>query len=672
MQKRYLYVLAAAALTLTAAPKLSLKTELTESCKPCDDFFQYVNQKWLDQHPIPAEQARWGQFDALIEANQERLKVILDDMSARGKAGKLTKASNEEKLAAYFSSCMDTAAIEARGTAPVKPYLDRIAAIDGRASLVQTLILLQDAGVPAAIGLGASPDFKSPEEMIAWVSPTGLSLPDRDYYLKSDDRSGKIREAFLAHAARMHQLLGLSPAEAQAAAKQVLAFETRLAEPMLSRTERRDPYKISNRTTLAAVEKVAPSYDWGALLDHNSVARSAPINLSEPKYMAALEKELNGDLSDWKAYLRWRVLAVTADELPEAFDKEKFEFEKVLTGVKEQKPRWKRCVSATDMMLGEALGQSYIKKHFPPASKKRMDQLVGNLRATLADELGKADWLSAETRTQAQEKLSKIGLKIGYPDKWKNYSALSIDSGKYFENNRAGGLFEHKLDLAKIGKPIDKTEWGMTPPTVNAYYSPLFNEIAFPAGILMPPFFDGNEDDAMNYGGIGAVIGHEIGHGFDDKGSQFDAYGKLRNWWTEADRKKFEERSVSCIVNQFDSFEVLPGARHNGKLVTGEALGDVGGLALAFKAYQRSLNGKKSPVIDGLTGEQRLFISFGRIWAQQAREEYKRLRLQTDPHPLAYYRVMETLKNTPEFHKAFGCKQGDPMVRPAEKQCRLW
>lgn len=664
--------MAAAVVTIAAAPKLSLKSELTESCKPCDDFFKYVNQKWITENPIPAEQSRWGQFNALIETNNERMKVILDDFNARDKAGKLAKGSNEKKLADYYNSCMDTAAIEKRGLAPVKPYLDQIAAIQSRKDLVDALIRMQEAGVPSALGFGASQDFKNPDEMIAWITPGGLSLPDRDYYFKTDDRTQKIRDQFVAHVTRMHKLLPMSDQDAAAAAKQVLAFETRLAEAHLTRTDKRDPYKISNRTDLAGVAKAAPSFDWGALLDHYSVSRSAPVNLSEPKYMATLEKELNGDLSDWRAYLRWRVLAVTADELPEAFDKEKFEFQKVLTGVKEQKARWKRCVAATDQMLGEALGQAFIKKHFPPAAKKRMDQLVTNLRETLAEELANADWLSAETRTQAKEKLTKIGLKIGYPDKWKDYSALSVDSTKYFENNRAGGLFEQKLDLAKIGKPIDKTEWSMTPPTVNAYYSPVFNEIAFPAGILMPPFFDMEADDAMNYGGIGAVIGHEIGHGFDDKGSQFDGNGKLRNWWTDADRKKFEERSVNCIVEQFDSFEVLPGARHNGKLVTGEALGDLGGLTLAFKAYQRSLKGRKSPVIDGLTGEQRFFISTGRIWATHTREESIRLRLQTDPHPDPRSRVMESLKNMPEFHKAFGCKQGDAMVRPVDKQCKLW
>jgi predicted metalloendopeptidase len=666
-----LFALLAVTAAVTAAPNAPFKDALTESCKPCDDFFQYVNKKWLDSHPIPAEESRWGVFNTLNDANRERLRVILDDAVARSKSGKLARGSDEEKLAAYYSACMDTAAIETRGTGPLKPYLDLISGVKDRATLSAALIGLQEAGVRSPVALHATPDFKNPDEMIAWLSPAAISLPDRDNYFQNDDRSRRMREQFVEHATRMHRLLGLDEAQARAAANTILEFETRLAKPMLTRTEQRDPYKISNRMDLAAVEKAAPSYDWGRLLDHFKVSRSAPINLAQPKFTEVLEKELSGDPAVWRTYLRWRLVSAVADELPAAFDAEKFSFQKVLTGVKEQKARWKRCVDNTDRALPDALGRVFVKKHFPPAAKKRMDELVSNLRQTLRDELASATWLSEETKKQALHKLEKIGLKIGYPDKWKDYSALRLDPARYFENNRAAGLHELSEDLAKIGKPIDKTEWGMSPPTVNAYYSPLFNEIAFPAGILQPPFFDMDADDAVNYGAIGAVIGHEIGHGFDDKGSQFDANGKLRNWWTDADRAKFEAR-VSCIVDQFNSFEVYTGARHNGKLVTGEALGDVGGLTLAFKAYQRSLKGRKAPKLEGFTAEQRFFLSYARIWASQGREEAYRLRLQTDPHPLPQYRVVETLKNMPDFHKAFGCNQGDAMVRPAEKQCRLW
>ncbi|MDX1980762.1 MAG: M13 family metallopeptidase [Bryobacteraceae bacterium] len=668
---KMLFLFACLTAAVCAAPTVTFKEALTESCKPCDDFFQYVNKKWLDSHPIPAEEPRWGVFNTLNDANRERLRVILDDAVARTKAGKVTRGSDEEKIGAYYSSCMDTAGIEARGTEPVQPYLAAIAAIQDIASLVRAIIGLQEAGVTSPVALHATPDFKNPDEMIAWLSPAAISLPDRDNYFQSDDRSRRMRDEFVSHVARMHRLLGLPDAEAQAAAKTILEFETRLAQPMLTRAEQRDPYRISNRMDLAAVSKLAPSFDWGALLDHFSVARTAPINLTQPKFAEVLEKELAGDLATWRTYLRWRLMATVADELPAAFDQEKFSFAKVLTGVKEQKARWKRCIDNTDQALPDALGRVFIKKHFPPTAKKRMDELVANLRKTLAEELAAANWLSPETRKQALHKLEKIGLKIGYPDKWKDYSTMPVAGGRYFENNRAAVLFALKDDLRKIGKPIDKTEWSMSPPTVNAYYSPLFNEIAFPAGILQPPFFDMDADDAVNYGAIGAVIGHEIGHGFDDKGSQFDANGKLRNWWTDDDRKKFETR-VSCIVDQFNSFEVFKGARHNGKLVTGEALGDVGGLTLAYKAYQRSLKGKKAKPLEGFTAEQRFFLSYARIWAQHGREEFHRLRLQTDPHPLPQFRVLETLKNMPEFHQAFGCKQGDAMVRPAEKQCRLW
>lgn len=663
----------AVGIAVTAAPRATIKPILTESCKPCDDFFTYVNQKFLDSHPIPAEQPRWGQFLLLGDANRERLKVILEDAVARSKAGKLTPGSNDEKIAAYYASCMDTGRIEARGIEPVKPYLDMIAGIQDRAALNKAVMKMFENGLGGPYSLGASPDYAKPDEMIAWILPSGLSLPDRDTYFNTDDRSKRIREQFLLISAKIHRLLGLSESEATAAAKTILEFESRLAEAHMTRVERRDPYKRQNRTDLAGATKTAPSIDWGALLDQVGLSRTVPINLMEPKYFGQLDKEFSeAPLDTWKAYLRGRVLMSVADELPEAFDKTAFEFTQVLTGVKEQEPRWKRCVRAADQVLPHPLGQAFVKKHFPPQAKKRMDALVENLRKTLADELTKADFLGPDTKKQALDKLAKITVKIGYPEKWDDYAPVSMSGASYFENNRAAVSFQRKLDLAKIGKPIDKrTEWGMSPPTVNAYYSPTLNEIAFPAGILQPPFFDMEADDAINYGGIGAVIGHEIGHGFDDQGSKFDAAGKLRNWWTDADKSSFDKR-VQCIVDQFNGFDVLPGARHKGKLVTGEALGDVGGLTLAYRAYQRSLNGKKSPVVEDLTGEQRFFISFARIWAYHARQEYTRLQLDTDPHPVPKYRVIETLKNVPEFHKAFRCRQGDAMVRETEKQCRLW
>jgi len=478
---------------------------------------------------------------------------------------------------------------------------------------------------------------------------------------------------FQKYVATLFQLTGESEENATAAGKTILELETRLAEPMLTNVERRDPYKSYHKMDLAGVEKEAPGFDWGGLFDTMNIPRATPVNLSQPKYFATFTKELGDQpVETWKTYLKWRVLSARASLLSKPFEDAEFEFsEKVLRGVKEQLPRWERCTELADRSLGDALGQAFVRRFFPPAAKQRMDELVVNMRATLADELANADWLSPQTKQQALGKLDKINPKVGYPTKWKDYASIEMAPAHLVENVRAANIWRVNQQIAKLGKPVDRTEWGMTPPTVNAYYSPSMNEIVFPAGILQPPFFDATADDAVNYGAIAVVIGHEIGHGFDDQGAKFDAEGNLRNWWTEADNKEFEKRTA-CIVNQFNSFDALPGQRHLGKLVTGEALGDLGGIKLAYKAYHRSLKGAEGPVIDGLTADQRFFIAFARVWATNARPEDDSLRLKTDPHPLPRYRVIETLKNVPEFARAFNCKDGDPMVRPAAERCKLW
>jgi predicted metalloendopeptidase len=666
-----LLLTAAAAVAQQSGP--DLKSILDTTCKPCDDFNRYVNQKWIDANPIPGAYGRWGSFTKLAQDNRERMKTIVDEVVTNYHAGKLDKDSNDEKLALLYTSCMDTAAIEKRGFDPLKPELDRIATIDGRAALQAEMLRLAGKATTPGVFLTVYQDAKNASVYIAQLGPAGLSLPERDFYFRTDEKGKQIREEFKKYVATLFRLTGESEENATAAGKTILEFETRLAEPMLTNVERRDPYKSYHKMDLTGVEKEAPGFDWGGLFDTMKIPRATPVNLTQPKYFATFTKELGEEpVETWKTYLKWRVLSARANLLSKPFEDAEFEFsEKVLRGVKEQLPRWERCTELADRSLGDALGQAFVRRFFPPAAKQRMDELVANMRATLADELANADWLSPETKKQALGKLDKINPKVGYPTKWKDYASIEMTPAHLVENVQAASIWRVNQQIAKLGKPVDRTEWGMPPPTVNAYYSPSMNEIVFPAGILQPPFFDATADDAVNYGAIAVVIGHEIGHGFDDQGAKFDAEGNLRNWWTEADNKEFEKRTA-CIVNQFNSFDALPGQRHLGKLVTGEALGDLGGIKLAYKAYHRSLKGAEGPVIDGLTADQRFFIAFARVWATNARVEDDSLRLKTDPHPLPRYRVIETLKNVPEFARAFNCKDGDPMVRPAAERCKLW
>jgi predicted metalloendopeptidase len=651
-----------------------LKSILDTTCKPCDDFNRYVNQKWMDSNPIPPAYGRWGAFTKLAQDNRERLRTILDAVVADSKAGRLARNSNDEKLAVLYTSCLDTEAIEKRGLTPVKAELDRIVGIDNRTALQAEILRLHESDLGAGAFLGVTQDAKNSSEYIASLSARGsLSLPDREFYFRPDEKSQKTREEFQKYVATIFQLTGASQADATAAGKTILDFETRLAEAQLNRVQRRDPYATYHRMDLAGVEKEAPGFDWGGLFDTMKIPRTTAVNLSEPKYFATFTKELaSAPLETWKTYLKWRLLSSKANQLPKAFEDAWFDFnQRVLSGVKEPLPRWERCTEVADRSLGDALGQAFVRRYFPPEAKKRMDALVANMRTTLGEELAHADWLSPETKKQALAKLDKITPKIGYPSKWKDYSSIEMAPGRYLENVQAAGLFRMHQQIAKLGKPVDRTEWGMTPPTVNAYYSQQMNEIVFPAGILQPPFFDLSADDAVNYGAIGVVIGHEIGHGFDDQGAKYDGEGNLRNWWTDDDKKEFEKRTA-CIADQFNSFDVQPGLRHTGRLILGEAAGDLSGITLAYRAYHRSLHGQAGPVIAGLTADQRFFIAFARVWANNARPEEERLRLQTDPHPLPQYRVIETLKNVPEFAQAFGCHEGDPMVRPAAQRCRLW
>jgi putative endopeptidase len=658
----------ALAATLSAQKSGIHKEDLDPSCKPCEDFWRYAAGGWLDRNPIPPQQARWGTLAVINEKNRERLREILEEAASAGPSAPV----HVRQIGGLYAGCMDTAALDARGIDPIRPELERVEKISSREDLRAVLTQLQITGVAPA-SLFALPDLKNSKEMIANIGAGGISLPDRDYYFREDPRTQKIRAEFLGHVERMFLLLGEPKEKAAEAAQKVMAFEKELAGAMLTNVERRDPYARYHKMDLAGLNALTPNYDWRGVFRLFDLPESTPINASEPKFLRKLDEQIaSAPLEDWKTWLRWRIVKTAASNLSQAFRDEDFRFSgAVLTGAREPLPRWQQCANTVDRLLGDALGREFVARHFPPQAKKKMVEMVENLRAALREELENADWLTSETKKNAIAKLNAFHAKIGYPDRWRDYSGVEIRRDRFFESARAAAEFNRRYQIAKIGKPVDRNDWGMTPPTVNAYYNPPMNEIAFPAGILQPPLFDMESDDAVNYGAIGAVIGHEMGHGFDDQGSKYDAEGNLREWWTPEDRKKFEQRTA-CVIEQFNTLDVGEGLRHNGKLVVGEALGDLGGLKLAYKAYQRSLKGKPGPVLDGFTADQRFFLAFARTWAIVDRPEAVRLRLNTDPHPLPRFRAIGTLQNMPEFHKAFGCKPGDPMVRPPEKQCKLW
>lgn len=645
------------------------KSSLDPTCKPCNDFWRYTNGGWLDKNPIPDRYPSWGTLSVITEGNRERLRTILES-AAKSNA---LAGSAERKIGDLYASCMDTAAIDARGITPLQHDLARIAAVQTVPQLASLLASLQRTSNIAPVALRGGQDLKNSKDVIIQIGGGGLSLPDRDYYFKDDARSKEIREKLLLQIAKMLVLLGDTPDAAAASAKTILAFETELAGATMTNVQRRDPYSHYHKMDFAGLAALTPAFDWKPVYAQFNLSESTPVNVGEPDYLKKFNTQLSAvPVADWKTWLRWRLIDAAAPSLSKPFVDQDFAFLTVLTGVKEQQPRWQTCVATVDRNLGEALGEVFVQKHFPPEAKRRMNELVENLRATLREELSNATWLEPATRQAAVAKLNAFVAKIGYPDKFRDYGKVAIDPSKYYENLRTASLNERLYRLAKIGQPVDRNEWGMTPPTVNAYYSPPMNEIAFPAGILQPPMFDMQADDAMNYGAIGAVIGHEMGHGFDDQGSKFDAEGNLKNWWTAADIEKFNARR-DCVIDQFNTMNVADGLHHNGKLVVGEALGDLGGLTLAYKAWQRSLKGKPAPpAIDGFTPEQRFFLAFARVWGTKYRPEATRLQLNTNPHPLGEFRAIGTLQNMPEFHKAFSCKQGDPMVRPSDKQCKLW
>ncbi len=644
-------------------------SNLDRTCKACDDFYQFANGGWIAKHPIPAAYASIGNFNVLHDRNLDVLHGLLDDPSLLAAAA----GSNARKLGDFYKSCMDTNAIASAGTAPLAPEFATIAGVSDAHTLAAPLAKLAAEGVGAFFNVSGGADEHDSRTTIVQLRQGGLGLPDRDYYLKDDAKSVALRTKYTDHVAKTLALLGDAPALAANEAKSVVAIETALATSQLGRVEMRDPAATDHKMSFADLRALAPALDWNAYFATAGIPTTVPINVAQPKYFAALSALL-ATLSpaDLEAYLRWHTTLAFASALAGPIDDENFAFYgKTLNGTTEQLPRWKRCVTATDQNLGEALGQLYVAKAFPASAKKSALELVGNVRSTLRSDFATLSWMTPATRAKAIAKLDAFQLKIGYPDKWKSYASLEIAPAGYVRNIAAGAAFRRADSLERIGKPVDRARWGMTPPTVNAYYNPSINEIVFPAGILQPPFFDAKADMAVNYGGIGAVIGHESTHGFDDQGRKYGPDGNLSDTWSPQDALRFNARA-DCIVKQYDALSPAPGVMENGKLVEGEAIADIGGMTIAYKAFEKWQATHPRRTIDGFSPEQRFFMGWAQVWAGNDRPESIALRARTDVHAFDKFRVNATLANMPEFASAWFCKLNQAMVRPPEQRCQIW
>jgi putative endopeptidase len=642
---------------------------LDRSANACTDFYQFANGGWLKSNPLPAAYSRWGSFEELGEKNQATLTKILQTASTN--TGKQSK--NMEMLATYYGNCMDSAAADRAGASPIKDALEGIAKIDDRKDIVEQVAKLQSKGVPALFGFGSTQDSKNSTSVIGGANQGGLGLPDRDYYFKTDAASQEIRKNYVAHIQRMLELGGIPSAQAATDAQRVMAFETALAGSARTRVQLRDPELNYNYRTAAQLASMTPHWDWSEYFEHLGNKNIPAVDVQNPAFFSTVDSlVVNAPLSDWKAYLQWKTIKSAAPLLSSAFVNEDFSFGKTLSGAKEMLPRYKRCTRATDFGLRDALGPAYVEQNFTPAAKARALEMVHNMESVLRERINGLTWMSDVTKKAAITKLAAFTEKIGYPDKWRDYSSLDIKKGSFLQNVQAVNEYENKRDLAMIGKPVDRTQWGMTPPTVNAYYNPAMNEIVFPAGILQPPFFSATADDAVNYGGMGSVIGHEMSHGFDDQGAQFDPQGNLKNWWSAADLTAFKQRT-GLVTSQFDSYVVLDSLHVQGKLTLGENIGDLGGLNIAYAALQKSMQGKPRPAnIDGFTPEQRFFLAWAQIWRQNITPQNQRQRILTDPHAPGRWRANGPISNMPEFAAAFGCKPGDPMVRSDAIRASIW
>lgn len=634
---------------------------------PGDDFFSYVNGKWIAETEIPADKGRYGVFDALRDESQDAVKVIIEQSAN----GDFAKGTDEQKVGDMYKSFLDWDTRNERGIEPLQAELDRINAIADYDDLAVYFAETVKRNLDAPFGLGQVADFKDPNYYMVYAGQSGLGLPDREYYLKDDEKSEELRQKYVAHIAKMYSLAGFESG-ADAAAT-IMALETRLANENMTKEDARNWTANYNKVMLGDLSSLMPNFNWDGYVAELGLQDVDAIVVFTTDYMKALDGIIvDTDLDTWKTYLTWTTLNNTASRLTRELDKQNFAFfGTTMSGTEEQQEDWRRAVNTVNGALGEVVGKVYVKEHFPPEAKERMLELVGNLVKAYEKSITELDWMGEDTKKEALDKLSKFTPKIGYPDVWRDYSALDIEANDLYGNGERAALAEYQRILDRQGGPVDRTEWGMTPQTVNAYYMPPLNEIVFPAAILQWPFFDMNADDAMNYGAIGAVIGHEIGHGFDDSGSTFDGDGVMRNWWTDEDLAEFEKRT-SALVAQYDEFKPFNDLAVNGEFTLGENIGDLGGITIGLLAYKMSRNGEEPPVIDGFTGEQRVFLGFGQVWRGQYRDETLRLQIGTDPHSPSMYRANGPVRNVPEWYEAFGIEETDSMYLPPEKRVKIW
>lgn len=674
IQRKYLLALAFTGLYAVANAQTTTKfidpANMDLTVKPGDDFYMYAGGTWIKNNPVPAKETRWGSFNMLRDFNINAVKKILETAAEdkTAKAGSVSK-----RVGDFYTAGMDSLTIEKRGAAPVMPYLESIAGLKSKEALVSKANELRTISIGGGFfTFFIGQDRKNVEHMVPQVGQGGTTLPDRDYYLKNDAKSTGIQEAYKKYMTTLFTLAGNTPEKAQANANSIYELEKKLAAAQKSRVEMRDAYKTYNKFVMADLSKITPSFNWNKIMSELKVKGEDSILVNNPAFFASLDSIFTAtSLDDLKAYLQWNVLKGAAPHLSSAFVDANFSFNQVLTGQKVQTPRWQRISQLTDGSIGELLGQLYVKEHFKPEAKVRMDELISNVRKAFANRINNLDWMGAETKQKALAKLAAFRPKIGYPDKWKDYEGLVIKADKYFENVVNAGKWAYDFQLSQLGKPVDRTRFGMTPPTVNAYYSATLNEIVFPAGILQFPFFDANADDAINYGGIGAVIGHEMSHGFDDNGSKYDADGTLRNWWTQEDSLKFVAKTVD-LGKQFDAYTVLDTLHVNGKLTMGENIGDLGGLNVAYEAFKMTKQGQSNEKIDGFTPDQRFFLSWAQVWRGNILPQTAAQLLITDTHSPGPYRTIGAPVNMDAWYKAFDVKPGDKLYKKPEDRIKIW
>jgi putative endopeptidase len=637
--------------------------------RPQDDFYQYANGTWLKNNPVPSTDSRWGSFSQLMEDNLKKLKGILEETAKKENAN----GSNAQKIGDYFFTYMDSVKKNAEGVKPLSPYLKQVDDLKSNSDLVNVITNLQLKGVRVAWGLYVSSDPKSSNVNIAQANQGGLGLPDKEYYTRTDEDSKKLQADYLDHLSKMFQLLGDTKEIAEKNAKVVYDFDMKLAKASMTNVELRDIEKQYNKYNLAELDKKYPNINFTNYLKGLGLPAAKEVIIGQPEFFKQVDAMIKTtSLEDWKQYMRWNIINSYADQLSDEVSKQNFAFyNTTLSGQKEMKPRWKRAITEVDNVLGEALGQLFVEKYFPEDSKKKVNAMVDNLIAAYRERINGLDWMSAETKVMAQKKLNTIIKKLGFPDKWRDYSKLYVAKNSHLENYINAYTYELNRNFDKLSKPVDKMEWFMSPPTVNAYYNPTTNEITFPAGIMQPPFFFADADDAVNYAAIGAVIGHELTHGFDDQGSQFDEQGNMKNWWTKDDQTKFQAKT-KMVVEQYNSYVAIDSLHVNGELTLGENIADLGGVSIAYAAFLKTEQAKKGEKLDGFTPQQRFFLSWAQIWRTNYTDAALKKQVNTNPHSPAMFRGNGPLTNLPEFYEAFGVKEGDKMFVPAEKRAKIW